>query len=318
MTTPALDRRTFLKTGAAAFAAACTPALWASPAPRPASALRLTLLHTNDVHSWLDPFDSGEFSGLGGASARSAFIRRMRAEHEHVLFLDSGDMFQGTPYFNYFEGEPELRAMSEMGCLAGTIGNHEFDAGIERLAEVTRAHASFPLLNSNYDFTDTPMAGVARDWMVHEVDGLRIGLFGLGIKLEGLVLKSTYGETRYRDPLADARRVARFLRLEQACDFIICLSHISLGRRRSADDEPRDLDIITGVPEIDVVLGGHNHTLMQEPRVVMRGDSPGWVLQSGWAGTHIGVLQVDVYGAGRRQLARAATSPVGQSPLAPA
>lgn len=273
-------------------------------AEKPASALRLTLLHTNDVHSHLDPMPGGEFAGLGGASQRLAMINRLRAKHRNVLLLDAGDMFQGTQYFNLFKGEADVRAMSAAGYDAGTIGNHEFDAGIERLAEVTREHTNFPLLNCNYDFRNTPMKGHTREHLVIEKEGLRIGLLGVGIKLDGLVFPGYYGETIYRDPIADADRVAKHLRNEENCDFIICLSHINLFRRRDASDEPGDRDLIAEVPEIDVVIGGHNH-LMIEPEAFWRRGGTGYVTQAGWGGTHLGFLQFDVYGREKKELAAA-------------
>ncbi|MDK2970491.1 MAG: 5-nucleotidase [Candidatus Sumerlaeota bacterium] len=299
-----MKRRDFLRFGGATAAAL----LLAGPEAfaRPASALRLTLLHTNDVHSHLEPRDSGRFAGLGGAPARMALIEKVRAANPHVLLLDAGDIFQGTPYFNLYNGLPEIEAMNLQGYAAGTIGNHDFDAGIERLAELARDTARFPFLNANYDFAGTPMEGLSRESLVIERDGLRIGLFGLGIKLAGLVSSRLYGATQYRDPIADARRVARRLRHDDGCDFIVCLSHINIKKAGGADDEPGDRDLITAVPEIDVILGGHNHILLETPEAYERpGASTGFVNQTGWAGTHIGVLQFDVYGRGKSELANA-------------
>ena len=306
-----MKRREFLKTtaGAVGLAAIGMPALLHA---RPASALRLTIVHTNDVHSHLEPKSEGEFAGLGGAPARSAVIERLRGENEHVLLLDAGDTIQGPPYFNLFQGEPEMRAMSAQGYVASTIGNHEFDPGMERLADVIRDYANFPFLNSNYDFRNTPMEGLTRESLLIERAGMKIGLFGLGIKLEGLVSGRLFGETRYLDPIASARRAARRLRHEEGADFIVCLSHINILTRdqRHEDAEPGDRDLIREVPEIDVILGGHNHVLLARPEVTPRPGGPGYVNQAGWAGTHLGILHFDVYGRDKKELAGAALEAV--------
>ncbi|MBX3729578.1 MAG: metallophosphatase [Candidatus Sumerlaeia bacterium] len=308
-----MNRREFLRLSALAAAgmAVGTPAdLFASPA----SALRLTLLHTNDVHSHLEPMSTGRYAGLGGAPARSALVNRLRQINPHVLLCDAGDIFQGTAYFNLFEGEPEILSMNRMGYVASAVGNHDFDAGIERLAELAGNVAQFPFIASNYDFADTPMEGLAHDTMVIERDGLRIGLLGLGIKLEGLVSGRLYGATKYLDPIAHAQRAARHLRHEQRCEFIVCLSHANINSAENRDREPGDRDVIREVPEIDVILGGHNHILLAEPERFERpGAAPGWVNQTGWAGTHLGVLQFDVYGRGKNELAAAGPVAAGNA-----
>jgi 5'-nucleotidase len=305
-----MRRRDFLLTTAAAGAGAALLGA-AEPAPaKPASALRLTILHTNDVHSHLEPMERGQFAGIGGAPARASFVAAQRRAHANVLLLDAGDILQGTPYFNLFHGEPEIAAMNAMGYDAAAIGNHEFDAGIERLGELARDHMKFPFLCANYDFTGTPMEGLARDSMVIERDGLRIGLLGLGIRLDGLVLPRLYTGTRYLDPIEAARRAAVHLREEEKADFIICLSHLSLGSARRAagtNNDPGDRDLIHAVPQIDLILGGHNHFLLPTPEVHWRGGdhAPGYIAQAGWAGTHMGVLQFDIHARGQVELARA-------------
>lgn len=305
-----MNRRSFLRAslGTLGLIAAGAPAV---AKPKPAMATRLTILHTNDVHSHLDPAESGDYAGMGGAPARARLIEQYRRREKSVLLLDAGDMFQGTPYFNIFRGEPELKAMSAVRYDAGTIGNHEFDAGIDRLAEVVRDHAKFPLLNGNYDFSDTPMAGLTRETLVLERDGVRIGLFGLGIRLEGLVLKGSYGDTRYRTPMPEARRLARQLRTDEKCDLVICLSHLNILNAEK-DREPGDRDLIAEVPEIDVILGGHNHFHLTTPEARWRRDAPmGFIGQAGWAGTHIGVMQFDLFDGKRRELANASMAPAG-------
>lgn len=279
--------------------AAASAGLIASPLrAKPSSALRLTLLHTNDVHSHLEPKSGGTHAGLGGAPARAAVIKQLRREHPHVLLLDSGDILQGTPYFNLFQGKPEMEAMNAMGYMASTVGNHEFDPGIERLAELARDVMKFPFLCCNYDFGDTPMAGLTREWIYADYDGLRVGLFGVGIKLEGLVSARAYGSTRYLNPLESARKTARTLRDDLKCDFVICLSHVSY---RGYSGEPGDQDLVREIPEIDVILGGHNHIFVNAERFD-RASAGGFVNQCGWAGTHLGILQFDVSAREKREL----------------
>lgn len=274
-------------------------------AQKAASALRLTILHTNDIHSHLDPAKEGEFAGLGGAPARSALINSFRRAQDNVLLFDCGDMFQGTPYFNLYGGEPELKVMSAMHYDAGTLGNHDFDNGVEALTKNVGAHAMFPLLNGNYDLSSTPLAGLTRETLVLERAGLRIGLLGLGIRLDGLVSPRLFEGVVYRDPITDGRRLAQRLKNDERCDLVIALSHISTNGRVApgGENDPGDRDLVAAVPEIDIVLGGHNHWLFPEPEFYPRaGASHQLVNQAGWAGTHVGRLTLDVFEAGKYEL----------------
>ncbi|MEQ8821955.1 MAG: metallophosphatase [Sumerlaeia bacterium] len=302
-----MNRRSFLRNSLFAFGGAALAGPMAlAQESRPSMGKRLIFLHTNDVHSHLNPRSSGPYAGLGGAPQRASLIKAMRARAaangDALLVVDCGDIFQGTPYFNLFEGEPDIKAMNAMGIQASTIGNHEFDAGIERLAEMAQL-ADFPFLNCNYDWTGTPMEGLTHESVVHEFDGLRVGLLGVGISLDGLVSARLYGDTKYLDPVENARRVARRLRQDEGCDFVACISHASFSGR---GDEPGDRDIAREVPEIDIVMGGHDHDLYDTPRRIERpGGSLGWVNQAGWAGTHMGMVAFDVFGPGQREMAQA-------------
>lgn len=305
-----VTRRGLLQAGAAL---AATSLLGRAEAFMPSSATRLTILHTNDVHSHLDPPTAGDFKGFGGAEARASFIKMARMKYPNLLLLDAGDMFQGTPYYNLYSGEVELRAMTTQRYDAGTIGNHEFDSGVDKLGEVVGKHAGFPLLNCNYDFSDTAMKGKTQESLIIDRDGLRIGLLGIGIKLDGLVSSRYIGGTKYLDPIANAARVAKVLRNDERCDFVIALSHINLlGRTENPTGEPGDRDLIREVPEIDLVIGGHNHYLLERPESVWRGrdHGMGYVAQAGWAGTHMGFVQFDVYGRGQKELSSARPVPL--------
>ena len=173
----------------------------------------LTILHTNDVHSRLEAFpdDGGKLAGLGGIAARSALINKIRAEEEHVLLLDAGDIFQGTPYFNLYKGEPEIKAMSMMGYDACTMGNHDFDAGVEGFARQL-PHAKFPVLVANYGFTNTALEGKTQPYTIIKKGGIQIGIFGLGIELQGLVAERDYGNVVYNDPVQTAIATSAMLK----------------------------------------------------------------------------------------------------------
>ena len=180
--------------------------------------VKLTILHTNDVHSRIDPFpmDGTANQGLGGAARRAALVKKIRAEEKNILLLDAGDIFQGTPYFNFYHGELEMKLMTEMGYDAATIGNHDFDGGLDELAGQLK-YAKFSLLVSNYDFSNTVMKDKTKPYKIFEKQGVRIGIFGLGVKLQGLVLEKLYGETKYLDPVEIANGMARQLKVEKKC-----------------------------------------------------------------------------------------------------
>ncbi len=252
---------------------------------------RLVVLHTNDTHSRMDPFpmDGGPFSGLGGAARRATLIRRVREANEHVLLLDSGDIFQGTPYFNFFGGEIEFRAMTAMGYDVATLGNHDFDNGVDGLVSML-PEADFEFVSANYDVSASALAGHVRPYTVREFDGVKVGIFGLGIAFEKLVLASLHEGVRYTDPVQAARTACRELR-EQGCSLVICLSH--LGYAYADPNRPSDRTMAEAVPEIDLILGGHTHTFLDEA-VVFGTDRPGFTVvnQVGWGGMRLGRIDV--------------------------
>ncbi len=252
--------------------------------------VRLVILHTNDTHSRIDPFpmDGGPYEGLGGAARRATLIRQIRAENSNVLLLDSGDIFQGTPYFNFFNGEIEFRAMSAMEYDVATIGNHDFDNGVDGLVEMM-PHATFQFVSTNYEMTGSPLQAHVDPWVVREVGGVKVGIFGLGIAFEGLVLPSLHEGVEYLDPYAMARLTVNHLR-EEGCSLIICLSHLGYRYR---EDQPSDTLLAQRVEGVDLILGGHTHTFMDQPDVY---DHPRGgrtlVHQVGWAGMRLGRIDI--------------------------
>ncbi|WP_367389194.1 bifunctional UDP-sugar hydrolase/5'-nucleotidase [Lewinella sp. LCG006] len=286
-----MRRRTFLRQISATglmIGSGLSPAL-ALGTPETVS---LTILHTNDWHSRIEPFpqDGGRNAGMGGAVRRARKIANLRKELEHVLLLDAGDIFQGTPYFNLYNGELEFKLMTEMGYDVTTIGNHDFDGGIENLALQFDQHASFGLVNSNYRLEDTPLAGKVRPYQIIEKGPLRIGILGVGIELEGLVPASLTGAATYTDPIAAANKTAAHLKLEEKCDLVVCLSHLGY---RYQEEKVSDLVLAAESRNIDLILGGHTHTFLDEPVVVNNRDQQGVLVhQVGWAGILLGRIDV--------------------------
>lgn len=252
----------------------------------------LTVLHTNDVHSRIEPFpmDGSRNQGLGGVARRATLVEQIRLEQRNVLLLDAGDMVQGTPYFNLFGGKVELELMSKMGYDAGTFGNHEFDNGLEGLADMV-PYANFPFLTANYDFSDTIINGKTRDYRIFKKQGLRIGVFGLGIQLDGLVDPTLCRGVRYLDPLTVANEMAARLRNDYKCSLVICLSHLGY---RYGDDRVSDRVLAANTRYIDLIIGGHTHTFMPEPEAIRNlGGDVTLINQVGFAGINLGRLDYE-------------------------
>lgn len=247
---------------------------------------RLTILHTNDMHSFIEPFpdDGRKYGGLGGMARRAALIEKVRNEEKHVLLLDAGDIFQGTPYFNVFKGEVEFKLMSKMKYDAATLGNHDFDNGLQGLKDQLE-HAEFPFLSANYNFSKTILANTFAPYKIFEKGNIRVGVFGLGIALEGLVNKQLYKETLYISPIEIAKEMVSELKNKE-CDLIICLSHLGYEYQ---SDMVSDVKLAEKVSGIDLIIGGHTHTFMAEPKTVLNPDmEPVLINQVGWAGINIG------------------------------
>ncbi len=254
--------------------------------------VKITVLHTNDVHSHIEPFPDNDpkYPGLGGVAQRAAIIKKIRSEEKNVLLFDVGDIFQGTPYFNLYGGELELKLMSMMKYDASTIGNHDFDNGMEGLASQL-PNATFPLLNCNYDFSNTVMKYKTLPYKIFVKDGVKMGVFGLGIELKGLVDPKLYGKTVYLDPLQKAAETAHYLKKEKKCDFVICLSHLGF---KYGDDKVSDVVLAKKSLNIDLILGGHTHTFIDEPyKYYNRDGKEVLVAQVGWAGIKLG--RIDYY-----------------------
>ncbi|MDX1532252.1 MAG: metallophosphatase [Rhodothermales bacterium] len=308
-----IDRRRFLKTVAAGTAGAALAPTTALAAP---GETRLVLLHTNDTHSRIEPFpdDAGRYAGLGGVARRATLVENVRRQNPHVLLLDSGDIFQGTPYFNLFGGRVEFETMSAMRYDVATLGNHDFDNGVAGLVEML-PYADFEFVSANYDCSGAPaLAERVRPYTVRRVGPLRVGIFGLGIAFERLVLSALHEGVTYRDPIPVARETVQALRAE-GCDYVVCLSH--LGYRYEGEDRVSDRVVAQAVPGIDLILGGHTHTFMETAETVLHEhDRPTLVHQVGWAGIWLGRVEVTFGRDGGVRSASAAPLLVG-SPSGP-
>ncbi|MGI9532074.1 bifunctional metallophosphatase/5'-nucleotidase [Lutimonas sp.] len=249
----------------------------------------ISILHTNDVHSHIEVFPTkhSKYPNLGGVARRSSLIESIRAENPNTLLFDAGDIFQGTPYFNYFGGEIEFKMMSKLGYDASTIGNHDFDNGIAGL-EKQLPHASFDFLIANYDFKNTIMDGRTKPYKVFIKDGIRIGVFGIGIKLDGLVDPVNFKETNYLDPIEIAQDMSEILRSRENCDLVICLSHLGYYYKRNPD-HISDLVLARKTKNIDLIIGGHTHTFLKKPTVTKNADDKNMLVnQVGCWGVNVG------------------------------
>ena len=260
----------------------------------------ISILHTNDLHCHIEPFvgTNEAFSNKGGLARISAMAKKYKAENPNTLLFDSGDMFQGTPYFNYFKGELMLKVMSAAGYDAGTIGNHEFDNGLEGILKPL-PNATFPLVISNYDFSDTILAGQFPRWKIFKRSGIKVGVYGLGIELKELVADKNYGKTIYQDPIKVATEMETFLKNEKDCDLVICLSHLGL---RYKNDNISDMVLVNETSMTDLILGGHTHTYLEEP--IIQNNKAGKraiVNQAWWGGLVMGKIDFVFERSNKRQ-----------------
>jgi 5'-nucleotidase len=254
--------------------------------------VKLTILHTNDMHSRIDPFGPNDkkYANQGGMSRIANLVEQIRNKESNVILLDAGDIFQGTPYFNLFGGEIELKLMSQMKYDASTMGNHDFDNGIEGFNKVLH-NANFPFLCANYDFNDTILKGKTKPYHIIEKQGIKIGIFGIGIELDGLVDSRLCGNTKYNDPITAANKYAKLLKEEHACNMVICLSH--LGHEYESEILS-DKTLAKSTENIDLIIGGHTHTFLEKAVTFSNKiGQPILINQAGWAALSLG--RVDFY-----------------------
>ncbi len=249
----------------------------------------ISILHTNDLHCHIEPFTgtNERYANKGGLARISEMAKRYKTENPDTLLFDAGDMFQGTPYFNYYKGELMLQVMSAAGYDAGTIGNHEFDNGLQGILDPL-PHAQFPIINSNYDFSDTILAGKFPRWKIFKKSGIKIGVYGLGVELKGLVADKNFGKTVYNNPLQVATEMEYFLKNEKNCDLVICLSHLGLHKN---EEEISDYVLASETATTDLIIGGHSHTWLEKPMIRKnRAGKDVIVNQAWWGGLVMGKI----------------------------
>ncbi|MCR4604033.1 MAG: bifunctional metallophosphatase/5'-nucleotidase [Prevotella sp.] len=249
----------------------------------------LTILHTNDSHSTILPLNPNLadtlLAGKGGYLRRIAMLEEERAQDPDLLLFDSGDFSQGSAFYSLFQGDVEIGLMNQMHYDAATIGNHEFDFGLENMVRIFR-QAQFPIVCSNYDFADTELKDIVKPYIVLKKKGVRIGVFALCPPLEGLVFTKNYGPLRYQDPVETTSRMVDILKRQKKCDLVICISHLGWGKGEDADNY-----VIQHTRGVDLVLGGHTHTYFKQLRYVDNLDGkPVGVDQNGKHAAFVGKL----------------------------
>jgi 5'-nucleotidase len=255
----------------------------------------ITVLHTNDTHSQIDPILENDktYAGKGGVARRATLVKRVRQENPNTLLIDAGDVCQGTPYFNFYKGEVEYKAMSLIGYDAGTIGNHEFDNGVESLAKALQ-FANFDIVSTNYDLRGSALESRVKPYVVKEIGGLRIGLFGLGISPTGLITPDNFKPLQYLDPVKTTRDVTKLLRGQERCSLVLGMSHLGYYAEPK-NGEIGDSQVAAQVDGVDFIASGHTHTFMEKP-VLQR--SPAGkdtiIFQVGRSGIYVGRIDFTV------------------------
>ncbi|WP_341906477.1 metallophosphatase [Fluviicola taffensis] len=284
-----MERRLFLQqTGVIAGAAMVAPSLISAKKKQQ----RLVILHTNDTHSNIDPFpvNHPKYPNLGGVSRRATLIQSIREQEEHVLLMDAGDIFQGTPYFNKFKGVLEMKAMAAMNYEIVTLGNHDFDIGMDAYKSAL-SHASFQVVNANYELSSTPLSEVVKPYTIIKKGGFKIGVFGVGVDLQGLVPVENWKGLKYQDPVLTAQKQADSLRKE-GCDVVICLSHLGYEYKTN---QVSDKVLAASTSGIDVIIGGHTHTFLEELQEFKNKDGKNvFVNQVGYGGLKLGRIDIEL------------------------
>lgn len=301
-------RRHFLKTAAVTGLALSLPktlssfsrvtnyaTIWA-PLLRPeAGETLITVLHTNDTHSQIDPILDNDkaYPAKGGVARRATLVKRIRKENPNTLMLDGGDVMQGTPYFNFYKGEVEYKAMSLIGYDAGTLGNHEFDNGVEALAKALQ-FADFDIISTNYDVRGSALESKVKTHAVKVLSGVRVGLFGMGISPKGLITPDNFKPVQHMDPVRMTRGVVKLLREQERCTLVFGMSHLGYYPKPQKD-EVGDTQVAAQVDGIDFIASGHTHTFMEKPAVQKNPSGKDTVIfQVGRSGIYVGRVDFTV------------------------
>lgn len=254
-----------------------------------ASAQELTVLHVNDTHSHMDPERSGVNAGRGGVVEQAAYFDEVRSEEgrRNVLLLHAGDFSQGTSYFTELGGDLEIDVLNAQGFDAVALGNHEFDNGMEELARRLK-NLKMPVVCANYDFSDTPLAKLIKPYAIVRKAGLKIGVIGLLTDLSVVVDSDIASRLKYLDPSETVMKYAGYLKNDRGCDLVICLSHLGYE-----GEFYTDVDLAGTVRNVDLIVGGHSHTLLDDLRIHADADGKDVVIvQDGKWGLNVGRLDI--------------------------
>lgn len=254
--------------------------------------VKLVILHTNDTHSQVEPTEKSTLktSDMGGYARRMGMISKIRSEEKNVLLFDAGDFSQGTPYFNFFNGRVEIDALNKMKYSAATLGNHEFDNGIDTLAVVLK-NAKFPLISSNYNVDNTALKAFIQPYLILNEFGLKIGVMALNVQPKSLIIESNYKGLIYNDPVMKANEVSAYLKKKQKCDLIICLSHLGSD---STERDVNDFEIAHKTKYIDLIIGGHSHSLLENVKTNNVAGRKVTIAQMGKSGLYLGRIDLEL------------------------
>jgi 5'-nucleotidase len=297
-----INRRRFLNASLAGAAALSLPSslarlvsaeswsAFAAPLLEPkAGETVITILHTNDTHSQIDPIDEKDrqYAGKGGVARRATLVKQIRKENPNTLMIDAGDVFQGTPYFNFYKGEVEYKSMSMIGYDVVTLGNHDFDNGVDALVAAMK-FANFDFVSTNYDVRGTPLEARVKPYVVRVLGGVRVGLFGMGISPTNLITAENFKGVKYLDPVRMANGVVKLLRGQERCQLVVGMSHLGLYPQ-APEGVVGDSQVAAQVDGIDFIASGHTHTFMPAPMLVKQPSGNDTVIfQVGRSGIYVG------------------------------
>jgi 5'-nucleotidase len=254
---------------------------------------KLVILHTNDTHSRIEPLPASEklYANMGGIVNRKAIVDSIRGAEDNVLLIDAGDFVQGTPYFNLFKGRVETGAMNLLKYDVGTLGNHEFDYGLDTLKRIVKSLQN-PLVCCNYDFSATPLNGLIKPYIILKRFGLKIGIIGVCPDPKGLIQSDKYAGMTFLPIIDTVNKYANKLREKDKCDLIICISHIGYT---SSEGVPNDVTLAEQSKNIDLIIGGHSHTFMEQPDFRKNAEGKDvLIFQLGKNGAYIGKIEVEM------------------------
>jgi len=282
----------FVSSPRAALHLLSTPAWSALSAPlleTEAGETLITILHTNDTHSQIDPLpaNDGQYPNKGGVARRATLVKRIRKENPNTLLVDAGDVFQGTPYFNFYKGEVEYKSMSLIGYDVVTLGNHDFDNGVDALAAAMK-FATFEFVSCNYDVAGTPLESRVKPYVVRVIGGVRVGLFGMGISPDNLITPENFKGVKYNDPVKAARDTVTILRGRERCTLVVGMSHLGYYPE-ALGGGVGDSQVAAAVDGIDFIASGHTHTFMKQPMMTKTPSGGNTIIfQVGRSGIYVG------------------------------